>query len=206
VTPDTGLHIGTPTNFEFATPPVNPEPFGVYTYADPLASFSAAWSTEAPIAGNADLRFDFTFSRGPGLYDEWAGIGLWSTEADVRDYSAIVVWLSSDRPRPVRVRVTSPVYEEVFGGAWAEFGVDDSVGPVPRAVVVNFADLYYPSWAKDEWSGALGFPGTDAEALDLVLQRFDGLIFGPGATVDAAGELSAETEAGHLRIDNIYFR
>jgi hypothetical protein len=39
-----------------------------------------------------------------------------------------------------------------------------------------------------------------------VLSRFSGLIFGPGATVDAAGELESPTESGFLRIDNIYFR
>jgi hypothetical protein len=206
LTPNTGLHIGTPTNFEFAAPPATPEPAGVFTYGDPLAVFSAAWSTEEPIAGTADLRFDFTFNRGPALYDEWAGIGLASPETDVSRHSAVVVWLAADVARQVRVRFSSPVYEEVFGGAWSEFGVDTSVGPVARAVVINFADLYYPTWAKEPWGVEQGFPGTDLEALELVLQRFDGLIFGPGATVDPAGELSTATEVGYLRIDNIYFR
>jgi hypothetical protein len=206
VTLDTGLQLGTPTNFEFEAPPASLVPNGVYAYADPLASYSVAWSTESPIAGNADLRFDFTYNRGPDLYDEWSGIGVAGVERDVSRYSAIVVWLSSDRPRQVRVRLTSPVFDTVFGGAWAEFGRDYSVGVEPQAVVIELEDIYYPSWAKEDWQPGQGFPGTDAEALALVLQRFDGLIFGPVATMDSAGQLSAETEAGFLRIDNIYFR
>lgn len=66
--------------------------------------------------------------------------------------------------------------------------------------------FFYPGWAKQSWAVEQGFPGTDAEALEAVLKRFTGLIFGPGATLDAAGELTAASETGFLRIDNIYLR
>jgi hypothetical protein len=203
---DAGLLIATPTNFEFAEPPTAALPAGVFMYGDPLASPSASWSQEAPLSGTADLRFDFTFNRGPGLFDEWAGILINSAETDVTGYSRVVAWLSADSPRQVRVRLLSPAYDDVFGAVLGEFGMDSTVGPEPRVVVLGFEDVYYPEWAKQGWVEGQGFPGTDREALEQVLQRFTGLAFGPAATTDASGELSAATETGHLRIDNIYFR
>jgi spore coat protein H len=206
VTTDSGLHVSAVTNFEFAAPPETPEPAGVYAYADPLATFAASWSQEAPISGTGDLRLDFTFNRGPDTYDEWTGIGIACVDTDVTPYSRVVVWLSADIERQVRIRVASSAYADLFGGVASEFGVDDFVGPEPRAFVIDFADLYYPSWAKDDWTEGQGFSGTDAEALAQVLERFSGLVFGPAASVDPAGELSSPTETGFLRIDNIYFR
>jgi hypothetical protein len=204
-TPDGGLHVGGITNFEFSSP-LGGLPAGVYTYADPLAQVGALWNDAEPLSGAADLRFGFTFQRGPGLYDEWAGIGIASPESDVTPHSAIVAWLSSDRPRDVRVRIDSPVYRETFGGILVEFGVDHRVDSTPRPFVIDFQRLYYPSWAKDDWLDGQGFSGSDAEALALVLQRFTGIIFGPSATFDDSGELASESETGELRIDNIYFR
>jgi spore coat protein H len=202
---DTGLHIGSPTNFEFGAPPGALEPAGVYSYGDPLAVFAATWSDAAPISGLADLRFDFTFSRGPEPYDEWVGLGLASPETDVRAYSKIVVWVSSDVPRALRVHVASPAYDEDFGGIFSELGMDYRVGPEAKPIVIDFARLYYPTWARDAWTEGQGFPGTDDEARDVLLRRFTGIVFGPAATVDAAGELSTPVESGYLRIDDIYF-
>jgi spore coat protein H len=203
---DEGLLIESPTNFEFVAPPTAAMPSGVFTYGDPLAAYGAAWSTDTPISGSADLLFSFTFSRGPGSFDEWVGVGISSAETDVSGYSRVVAWLSADKERTVRLRLVSPAYDEQFGGVLAEFGMDFAVGPEPRPVVLAFEDVYYPSWAKQGWATGQGFPGTDAEALQQVLQRFSGLAFGPAATMDAAGELAAATETGHLRVDNIYFR
>jgi spore coat protein H len=201
---DGGLHVGGVTNFEFSAP-AGGVPSGVYTYGDPLASVAAQWSADQPLSGAADLRFDFTFQRAPGTYDEWAGVGIAAAESDVRAHSAIVVWLSSDRPRDVRVRLDSPAYVDEFGDVLIEFGVDHRVDTTPRPFVIEFERVYYPSWAKDDWEPGQGFTG-DAEALARVLQRFTGLVFGPAATVDATGQLTAESEVGWLRIDNVYFR
>jgi len=203
---DDGLLIAVPTNFEFSAPPASAQPLGVFTYGDPLAAYSAAWSTDAPISGTADLRFDFTFNRGPGSFDEWVGVGISSAETDVSAYTRVVAWLSADRPRPVRMRLNSPVYDELFGGVLAEFGIDVEVGPEPRAVVLDFASVFYPPWAKEGWAAEQGWAGTDAQALQQVLQRFNGLAFGPAATMDTLGELTEPSESGHLRVDNIYFR
>ncbi|HWO09979.1 MAG TPA: CotH kinase family protein [Polyangiaceae bacterium] len=204
-TPDTGLLVGALTNFEFDEPPSEPAPEGAYTYADPLASVAARWSTDEPLSGQADLRFDFTFNRGPDAYDEWAGVGLSCAEADARPFSTIVVMLAADVPRQVRVRIVSPAYDEAFGGVLAEFGQDIAVGPEPRAVALPLADFYYPSWAKEDWAAGQGFPATDREALDGVLARFGGLNFDPRPTLNAVGELTEASEDGYLRIDNIHF-
>jgi hypothetical protein len=206
LTLDGGLHVGSVTNFEFAAAPQASSPSGVFSYADPLATVGVSWSTMGPLSGSADLRFDFTFQRGPLPYDEWAGIGIGSAESDLSAYSRIIVWMSADRRREVRVRVSSAAYEQDFGGIAQEFGLEHDVGPTPEPFVIELGRLYYPTWAKEDWEAGQGFAGTDAEARARVLQRFTGLVFGPGATLDAAGELSAQTETGHLRIDNIYFR
>ena len=84
--------------------------------------------------------------------------------------------------------------------------VTAGIALVLKAIVIPLVDIYYPDWAKSDWSPGQGFPGTDAEALQQVLARLDGLIFGPGATVNESGELTAPSETGYLRIDNIYFR
>ena len=203
---DEGLHVGGITNFEFAAPPVDAAPVGVVAFGDPLAVFSPAWSSLAPLSGKADVRLDFTFNRGPEAYDEWVNLGIFSAETDVTAYRGVVVWLASDKERQIRVRVMSPAYDESFGGVYSEFGVDRIIGPTPSPVVVDFASLYYPEWARAAWTGAQGFPGTDEEARALVLSRFDGLMFVPQATVDLNGELVTDTETGYLRVDNIYFR
>ena len=54
----------------------------------------------------------------------------------------------------------------------------------PRAIAIDFADIHYPAWAKESWTLEQGFPGTDVEARELVLRRFTGLVFGPGATLE----------------------
>jgi hypothetical protein len=200
------LHVGGITNFEFAQAPVGVAPIGVEVFGDPLATYLAKWNTTKPLSGTADLHFDFTFSRGPEAYDEWVNVDMFTAEADVTAFKGITVLLSADVTRQVRIRAWSPVYDEVFGGIWSEFGVDRFVGPTPVAVKVDFADLEYPLYARAPWTSGQGFPGTDEEARALVLSRFQGLIFAPAATFDGAGELVSETETGWLRVDNIYFR
>ncbi len=205
VTVDAGLHGGSLTNFEFAAPPASAAPAGVFSYADPLAMVAVSWSTLEPLSGKADLRFDFTFQSGPEPYDEWAGVGIGSAESDLGGFSRIIVWMSADRAREVRVRVSSAAYEQELGGIAQEFGLEHVVGPEPQPFVIELSKLYYPTWAKEGWEEGQGF-SADADARARVLQRFTGLMFAPSATVDPAGKLSAETETGHLRIDNIYFR
>lgn len=203
---DGGLHVGGITNFEFESPPAAPEPVGVYAYSDPLAVFGVSWNTMEPLSGTADLLLSFSFNRGPQPYDEWVNLGIASPETDVRGYERIVVWLASDVPRGIRLRIASPAYDDTFGVIWAEFGIDEVVGPAPQALTIPFSSLSYPEWAKAAWAEGQGFTGSDAEALDVILSRFTGLIFGPAATFDEAGELAVEPENGFLRVDNIYFR
>lgn len=203
ITLDQGLHAGALTNFEFAEPPGS-MPAGVYTFGDPLAAVAASWSTSEPLSGAADLRLDFTFNRGPELYDEWVGLGLSCPETDARDVSTIVVLLAADAPRAMRVRLASSVYDEDFGGIPAEFGQDVLVGPAPRVFALQRSGFYYPSWTKEAWAAGQGF-SSDAQALELVLSRFEGLIFDPSPTLDETGELMSATEDGHVRVDNVYF-
>jgi hypothetical protein len=203
---DDGLHVAGITNFEFAEPPVTGIPVGVETFGDGFSSLMAAWNTTEPLSGTADLRFDFTFARSPLAFDEWVNLGMFTGETDVTSYTGIVVLLSSNKQRKVRIRAVSPVYTESFGGIWTEFGVDRQVSPTPTPIKIDFAALSYPDWARAGWTGTQGFPGTDEEAKALVLSRFSGLIFVPDATLDASGEMLTETEDGWLRVDNMYFR
>lgn len=203
-TSDDGLHVGGITNFEFEVAPETGVPAGAVAFADPLATFEALWSQAEPLSGEADLRLDFTFNRGPKAFDEWVNLGLFTAEADASHLSSITVLLASDRPRQIRIRVASPAYDEDFGGVWQEFGVDRFISQAPSAVTIPFKELYYPKWARAEWTGDQGFK-DEAAAKALVLSRLNGLIFAPAATFDEMGELSTETEAGWLRVDNIYF-
>jgi hypothetical protein len=153
------------------------------------------------------LLFDFTFTRNPQPYDEWVNLGIFTAEADLTAYTGIVVLLSSNKQRNVRIRAYSPVYDDSFGGVQSEFGVDRTVGPTPTAIKVDFAALQYPDWARGSWDvgAGQGFPGTDDEAKALVLSRFTGLIFVPDPTRDGTGEMVSDTEPGWLRVDNLYF-
>jgi hypothetical protein len=203
---DEGLHIDGITNFEFAAAPDPRVPNGIYVVGDPLAEYAASWNDVAPLSGSADLRFDFNFNRGPKAYDEWVNLMMFGAETNVQSYTRLVVRLACDKPRQVRIRVASPAYEDTFGGVWQEFGDERFVGSTPTDVSIDFASLYYPTWAREGWNDTLGFPDGDEAAKAVVLSRMNGIILAPGATVDGAGELATETEAGWLRVDNIYLR
>lgn len=204
-TTDAGLHVHGITNFEFLTSPSD-EVAGVYRNGQ-YTSSSARWNTQTPLSGSADLRFDFTFNREPGAYNEWVELGIGCSETDVTRYSEIVLTLASDSPRTVRVRVASGAYAEELQGIWTEFGDEVSVAPEPRTIVIPFRSLYYPPWAKEAWSGAQGWePEGEDAARVTTLRRFTGLLFSPFSNVDSAGELLVANEDGHLRIDNIYLR
>jgi spore coat protein H len=206
---DSGLHVMGMTNFEFAAPSAG-VPAGVTSIGDDAASFLARWNDSSPISGDADLLFNFTFVRNPGTYDEWVNLNLRTVaEVDIRSLSRIMITLRTDVPRRVRIRLRSSVYDTVYGGIWSEFGEYYGASTVPRTVQINLHELEYPPWAKDTWTDGQGWPAGaagDAEALDAVLRNFDGLIFGPSATTDPAGELTAAEETGFVAIDNIYFR
>jgi hypothetical protein len=207
-TTDTGLHIGGISNFEFATNPISPA--GVTAYSDPLSTFRTSWNATNPLYGSADLRFDFTFSRNPGAtYNEW--VNLWFNtnayqEFDLRSYTTLVLRLKTDTARNVRVRVASGAYDDAFGGAWQEFGVDVNVGPIANAISIPLNTPSYPSWPKDAWTTGQGWTTPDTTARDTVLSRCNGIVFAPGATFDGTGELASPTETGFLQIDTIYFR
>ena len=206
-TENTGLHVGGVTNFEFATAPAA-EPANLFTYGDTLALVAASWNTRAPISGSADLRFDFTFNEQPGQYDEYVGVGLLASEpeVDVTGYAGVVLTLRSSAARVVRVRLESPAYAEAWGGIWSEFGVDVPVAAATQTLQLPLASFVYPTWAKDTWTAGQGFTVADSEALRAVLLRFSGLVFAPAPTVDASGDLAADSESGFIQIDNVYFR
>lgn len=208
-TTNSGLHVDGMTNFEFAAPNSG-VPVGVTAIGDASASFLARWNDASPVSGNADLLFNFTFTRNPGTYDEWVNLDLRTgSEVDISSLSRIMITLRTDVSRTVRIRLRSSVYDATYGGVWSEFGEYYSVNAVPRTVQIDFHDFEYPSWAKDEWTGAQGWPAGaagDAAALDAVLQKFGGLIIAPGATTDPEGELKTAMETGFIAIDNIYFR
>ncbi len=208
-TPDAGLSIDGVTNFEFAEPSAQTEPSFVFQYGDESATYEALWNTESPLSGNADLLFNFLFTRNPSAaaYDEYVGVGIAvDGEADVSGYDRVVFTLSTDKARSVRVKLDSPAYTDEWGGIWSEFGIDLAVTPTPRRFSIRLSQFTYPSWAKDNWTEEQGFTVSDAAARQIVLERFGGLVFAPSASFDASGELQEETETGHLHIDNVYFR
>ncbi|HET9953470.1 MAG TPA: CotH kinase family protein [Polyangiaceae bacterium] len=207
-TEDVGFQFPGITNFEFASAAPS-APAGLWTAGSPLASYVASWNTNAPLSGNADLRFDFTLRREPGAYDEWVNLGMYSllsAEFDVRGQQALLLRLSSDRRRNIRVRVTSPAYDDTFGGAWSEFGIDLSVDASNQLYAIPLSALSYAEWAKAAWAAGQGWTTSDEEARDLVLSRCNGVALAPSATFDANGELASEEETGYVQVDNIYFR
>ncbi len=211
-TTDTGLIVSGVTNFEYAAAPPQTEPTGLIQSGDGTSSFLASWNTTSPLSGNADLMFEFTFVRQPGTYNEWVDMTLpvldaggLETEVDVSAATYLVLTLSADKARPVRIRANSPAYADTWGGIWTEFGVDVTASTTPQTLVLDLRNFVYPQWAKDPWEADQGFSIPASEALEVVLERFSGLIFAPTATFDAAGDLATEEEPGFVHIDNIYF-
>jgi spore coat protein H len=206
-TEDDGLHMDGITNFEFANAPIGP-PAALWSSSDPLSTIDAlTWNTTSPLSGRADLRFDFTFRRSPGTYDEWVNLGLGSPgggESDLRSYTSLVFQVVTDRPRRLRVRIASPAYDDVYGGIWQEFGVEFGVSANPSTVSMRLADFTYPAWAKASWVDAQGFGSNDEAAWALVMSRCNGLILVPQPSLDGSGELIDESEPGYLQIDNVY--
>jgi hypothetical protein len=209
---DTGLIVSGVTNFEYASAPPQTEPTGVIQYGDGVSSFLASWNTSSPLSGNADLMFEFTFVRNPEQYDEWVNLELpvldsegLGTDVDISDATYLVLTMSADKSRAVRIRANSPAYNDMWGEIWSEFGVDVSVSTTPQTLVLDLRNFVYPQWAKDPWTTGQGFTIPAAEALEMVLERFSGLVFAPGAIFDANGELLEAEDPGYIRIDNIYF-
>jgi len=204
-TPNSGLQTEGVTNFEYATP-ISVEPANLFHYGDTLATHAASWNTAAPLSGKADLRFDFTFTRQPGTYDEYVGLGIVGArgEVDLRDRTAIIFTVVADRARTIRVRVESAIYMDTWGGIWSEFGREVAVGPTPRTIEVPLSSLVYPEWAKAAWTSGQGFTIPDTEARALVLRRFGGLVFTVSPTLDASGELISDVESGYVQLDNIW--
>jgi hypothetical protein len=89
-------------------------------------------------------------------------------------------------------------------GIPGEFGVDLSVGTQPRAMLIDYSDIAYPTWANRR--------GPSSRVLLARMTRPElwccrgSMGWSSAATLDANGDLSAPSETGHLRIDNIYFR
>jgi hypothetical protein len=198
-----GLRVEDVMNFEFGSAPA--EIVGAYAFSQSV-DYTVSWDSAAPLSGEASLLLDLTWSRRAGAYDEWISLGLASAETDIHELTYIVVTLATDIPRSVRVRVANAAYVEDYGDVLSEFGVEVNTDATPRRFVIPIESLRYPSWARIGWGGGKGWSGSDDEARTRVLERFNGLIFVPHPTLDAAGELLGESEAGTLRIDNIYFR
>ena len=207
--PERGLVVGAVNNYEFEGAAAGSVPEGVFSYGADGVTDSPSYNTVNPLSGNADLRFDFEFTRIPGEWNEWVDVGIatdGSREIDITSYSQISITVVADRSRNLRIRVSSPAYDDVFGGAWTEFGGDYAVSTTPTTVRMRLDRLYYPDWAKEAWTDGQGWTTSDDEALQVLLSRFDGLRFAPGATTDSSGELLEERETGYLQIDNIYFQ
>ncbi|MGE5786422.1 MAG: CotH kinase family protein [Myxococcales bacterium] len=208
--PESGIVLGRVNNYEFTGGSTNNPPAGIFWYGASGTSGTPTWNVTAPLSGTADLRFDFGLTRIPGAWDEWIDLALpteGSQERDISGYSQISITLKADRTRTVRVRASSPAYDDVFGGAWKEFGTEVSVSTDPKTIKMRLSRMYYPSWAKDDWAGTTkGWTIPDSEALLTVLKRFDGLLIQPQATTGSDGELLGETESGFIQVDNIYFQ
>lgn len=207
--PESGLLPGIVNNFEFIGGAASSAPVETGAWGSSGTTFDIAWNTVDPVAGAADLRFDFQFVRLPSAWDEWVQLSLGTAnhaEQDLSAYQQISITLRADRDRSIRIRLESPAYDDTFGGAWMEFGNDFSVGPTATTLKLRFSKSYYPDWARVVWTAGQGWTTTDAEALALVLRRFTGLRFGPSPTTNAAGEMVDAVESGFLQIDNIYYQ
>jgi spore coat protein H len=207
---ETGILLDRVNNYEFIGSATSNPPVGIYWYGDGSVSGIPTWNNDAPESGTADLRFDFNFTRISGTWNEWVNLAVPTEgyqELDISGYTQISFTLRTDSTRTVRVRLDSPAYDDVFGGAWREFGTEFSVTTTPTTYKMRLSSLYYPDWAKTAWTGtSAGWSTSDSEALQVLLQRFNGLIFIPQATTSSDGELATETDDGFIQIDNIYFQ
>jgi hypothetical protein len=207
---ETGLVLDHVNNYEFIGGAANDPPAGVYWYGAEGVTGTPTWNTTSPESGTADLKFGFTFTRITGAWNEWVDVIVPTKGGqafDISGYTQLSITLKTDSPRRVRVRLSSPAYEDAFNGAWKEFGTEFSVSTTPKTYKMRLDQLVYPAWAKDDWAGtAKGWTTTDNEALEIILQRFDGLLFAPQATTLPDGELTSASESSILQIDNIYFQ
>lgn len=201
---DAGLHVGAVTNFEFEEAPALGVS-GVEVQAS-SATFAVGWNNTSPISGRADLAFDFTFHSNPGPDNESLALALLTDETDVSGYSAVVMTLASNVRRNVRVSIASAAYGDDFRGIPPDFGREVSVSTTPKRIVLSLQSLYYPRSVRAGFASDQGFGDSEAEGRRRALQRFQGLIFSPPPTLNAAHELSNASEAGSLRIDNVYFQ
>jgi spore coat protein H len=207
--PESGLLIGQVNNYEFSDSPGNVASIGVTSVSDENTVAGATWNTADPVSGTADLRYDFEFNRTPGEWNEWTNITVGTDGDEAVDISSLyelVLTMRADSPRSVHVRIQSPVFGELFGGAWSGFGGYVTVTEEPTEFSLVLEHMRYADWARDAWEEESGWRTSDYVALRDVLQNCSGIILAPSATTDDAGELISAVETGFLQLDNIYFR
>ncbi len=207
--PETGLLVEIINNYEFGDKEHSSMLKNVLHNANSTTTASTYWNTDDPLSGNADFMIEFNFGRTPGSWNEWLDVRVSTDdyrEYDLNDYEEISLTMRSSTSRTIRISVNSAAYQSEYGGVWPNFMVELPVSNRTNVYKIKLNKLFYPSWAKDEWSSFQGWTVSDEEARKTVLARFNGIIISPLASTDSSGELIEENDDGYLQIDNIYFR
>jgi spore coat protein H len=173
---------------------------GVSPLANSSTSIGVSLNEAAPIRGQRDLRFDFTYrNEGAPPQNPW---GQWTyfpvhldeSPRDVSELSGLRLWLRADSPRALRVDLDSGEYEAADEGI--KFGWEVNVGPEASQVELRFSDAKLPAWAH-----------ATADVLSRVLARVENVAFQAAcAGRDAEGFLPlGASDTGYLEVDELEF-
>jgi len=166
----------------------------VDSYFSEGSTGSAVRNTSSPIAGNADLRFNFSLSE----EGKWCNFQPeFQVPAPLSNLKEIRLTMRADRARTIRIAFGNwPVYSaNIPGFEYGEYGWEGvSVTAEPAERTLSILNLRWPAWASPV--------GQDPGIRNLVLQSVQTLIFAiDGAFFGAGGE----NDDGFLQVDNIRF-
>lgn len=199
------LRVDIINNFEFET--ATPDSLNAYlfSFASTGTSISQQWNNNTPILGNGDLQLNADFQSTQGAWSEYAGY-LYATEqeTDINQFSSLWFSASANTDTRVRVEFRSNAYAD-FGDIYEMFSKEFTITQEPQFFRIDIPELSYPQWAKDNWGLAEGWDVIDAEALETILAKFDGLGFQLFPPMDDNGQMLLDTAHTSVQIDNIYF-
>ena len=171
---------------------------GTQLYYNASSTVEQSVNSDGALAGTQDVRLDFEYRDEEDAWQQWLNymLAFEGAPLDVTDVTGVRMTAMTDRPRTLRIDLSSP--ENSNGSAGVRPGWEVLIGTEPTAIEVRFQDAVVPSWAIDQ--------GIDpGDPLEDVLASVTGLFFHPYcAGRDALGFLGeGASDVGFLQIDDV---
>ncbi len=186
-----GLRIDRDNNFELTE--MDENLYNTFAFCNESSEYSYRRNYENPLSANSDVRFEVIFRDDPGYWAEWADL-VFQFEGgivDLSEISRIVIDISSDSRRDIRISLRSTQYPNPDNGVF--YGWEQSMDAEEKTIELEMFGLAYPSWDSQD------------DVMDEVLKNTNGLDFSPRTHYHSDGVMVTDPDSSWVQIDNIRF-